>query len=124
MTYLEGALEIMSPSRLHENIKTRIARLLELFALERDIRLQGYGSMTLRHEPKGRGLEPGECYVLGPPQTEGFPDLAIEVSVTSGGIDKLFASPQSRISTKGRRPIALTSAARGRADRALRIRRA
>lgn len=89
MTYLEGALEIMSPSRLHEDVKTRIARLLELFALERDVRIQGYGSMTLRHEPKERGLEPDECYVIGLPQTEGFPDLAIEVSVTSGGIDKL-----------------------------------
>ncbi len=89
MTYLEGALEIMSPSRLHRAVKTRIAQLLELFALERDVRIQGYGSMTLRHEPKERGLEPDECYVVGPPQTEGFPDLAIEVSVTSGGIDKL-----------------------------------
>jgi Uma2 family endonuclease len=89
MTYLEGALEIMSPSRLHEDVKKRIARLLELFALERNVQLQGYGSMTLRHEPKGRGLEPDECYVVGPPRTEGFPDLAIEVSVTTGGIDKL-----------------------------------
>jgi len=79
----------MSPSRLHEDVKKRIARLLELFALERGVRVQGYGSMTLRHAPKERGLEPDECYVVGPPQTEGFPDLAIEVSVTSGGIDKL-----------------------------------
>jgi Uma2 family endonuclease len=89
MTYLEGALEIMSPSRLHEAVKTRIARLLELYALERDLPLQGYGSTTFRHEPKERGLEPDECYVVGKPQSEGFPDLAIEVSVTSGGIDKL-----------------------------------
>ena len=89
MTYLEGTLEIMSPSRLHEDVKKRIARLLELYALERDTPLQGYGSTTFRHEPKERGLEPDECYVVGKPQSEGFPDLAIEVSVTSGGIDKL-----------------------------------
>jgi Uma2 family endonuclease len=89
MTYLEGALEIMTPSRLHEEVKKRISRLLELYALERDIPLQGYGSTTFRHEPKERGLEPDECYVAGKPQSEGFPDLAIEVTVTSGGIDKL-----------------------------------
>jgi Uma2 family endonuclease len=89
MTYLEGALEIMSPSRLHEDVKKRIARLLELYALERDTPLQGYGSTTFRLEPKERGLEPDECYVVGRPQSEGFPELAIEVSVTSGGIDKL-----------------------------------
>jgi Uma2 family endonuclease len=89
MTYLKGALEIMSPSRLHEDIKTRIARLLELWALERDIPLYGYGSTTFKHEPKQRGLEPDECYVVGKPQVEGYPELAIEVVVTGGGIDKL-----------------------------------
>jgi Uma2 family endonuclease len=93
MTYLHGALEIMRPSRLHEDVKTRIARLLELYALERDIALYGYGSTTFRNEPKERGLEPDECYVLGKPQSEGFPELALEVSVTSGGIDKLEGLP-------------------------------
>jgi Uma2 family endonuclease len=44
---------------------------------------------TFRHEPKERGLEPGECYVVGKPQAEGFPELAIEVVVTSGWINKL-----------------------------------
>jgi Uma2 family endonuclease len=89
MTYLEGALEIMRPSRLHEDVKKRIARLLELYALERDVPLQGYGSTTFRLEAKARGLEPDECYVVGKPQSEGFPDLAIEVAVATGGIDKL-----------------------------------
>jgi Uma2 family endonuclease len=89
MTYLEGSLEIMSPSRKHEDIKTRIARLLELYALERDMPLQGYGSTTFRSEPRERGLEPDECYVVGAPQAEGYPDLAIEVTVTSGGLNKL-----------------------------------
>src|SRR5262245_1215823 len=52
MTFLEGVLEIMSPSREHEDIKTRIARLVELFALERDVPLYGYGSTTFRAEAK------------------------------------------------------------------------
>ena len=35
MTYLKGSLEITSPSRAHEVDKKQIARLFELFCLER-----------------------------------------------------------------------------------------
>jgi Uma2 family endonuclease len=87
MTYLEGALEIMSPSRNHEVSKTQIARLLELFCLERDIPLYGFGSTTFRKEEKQRGLEPDECYSRG--RDTDVPDVALEVIVTHGAIDKL-----------------------------------
>lgn len=90
MTYLEGALEIMSPSRRHEGYKTRIARLLELFALERGIPLSGYGSTTFRKAMAERGLEPDECYVLGRDLTDDdYPDIALEVIITNPAIDKL-----------------------------------
>lgn len=87
MTYLKGELEIMSPSKDHEVSKTQIARLLELFCLERDIPLFGYGSTTFRREEKERGLEPDECYCRG--QMRDVPDVALEVVVTRGSIDKL-----------------------------------
>ena len=87
MTYLEGQLEIMSPSRAHEVDKTQIARLLELFCLERDIPLFGFGSTTFRKEEKQRGLEPDECYSRG--SNKEVPDVAIEVVKTHGAIDKL-----------------------------------
>jgi Uma2 family endonuclease len=87
MTYLEGMLEIMSPSREHEVGKTQIARLLELFCLERDIPLYGFGSTTFRDEAKQRGIEPDECYSRG--RDTRVPDVAIEVVVTHGSIDKL-----------------------------------
>jgi Uma2 family endonuclease len=87
MTYLNGWLEIMSPSRLHEVSKKQIARLLELFCLERDIPLYGYGSTTFRREEKERGLEPDECYCRGADRE--IPDIALEVIVTHGSIDKL-----------------------------------
>ena len=87
MTYLEGSLEIMSPSREHEVDKKQIARLLELFCLERDIPLFGYGSTTFRREEKQRGLEPDECYCRG--AMSEVPDIALEVIVTHGAIDKL-----------------------------------
>lgn len=87
MTYLEGTLEFMSPSFAHEDIKKMIARLLEIWALEMDIDLSGYGSLTLRKELKERGLEPDECYCRGP--LRDVPDLAIEVIVSTGVIDKM-----------------------------------
>jgi Uma2 family endonuclease len=87
MTYLEGELEIMSPSIDHEGIKTTLARLLEIYALERDLPLNGYGSTTFRKRARERGLEPDECYCLG--RIKEVPDIAIEVALSSGGIDKL-----------------------------------
>jgi Uma2 family endonuclease len=87
MTYLQGLLEIMSPSRAHEVDKTQVARLLELFCLERDIPLFGYGSTTFRKEEKERGLEPDECYCRGADKE--VPDVALEVIKTRGAIDKL-----------------------------------
>lgn len=88
MTYLDGMLELMSPSPAHEHAKTLIARLIEIFAIERDVPLQGYGSTTFRREATNRGAEPDECYVRGGPLRD-VPDIAIEVVMTSGGIDKL-----------------------------------
>jgi Uma2 family endonuclease len=90
MTYVAGALELMSPSREHEHIKTLTARLIELYALARGIRLHGYGQTTFRHETAERGLEPDECYWVGEVDGE-YPHLAIEVALTSGGLDKLSA---------------------------------
>lgn len=87
MTYLEGTLEIMSPSPEHEVDKTTIGRLIEIYGLEKNIDLTGYGSTTFRKEAKARGLEPDECYCFG--ELKEVPDIAIEVVLSSGGIDKL-----------------------------------
>ena len=87
MTYLEGWLEILSPSRGHEVTKTQIARLLELYCLERDIPLFGYGSTTFRKKEKERGLEADECYARG--EDKPIPDFALEVVATRGSLDKL-----------------------------------
>lgn len=86
MTYLEGTLEIVSPSRRHEVEKKYFARFLELFCLERDIPLYGYGSTTWRSEARARGLEADECYSIGERE---LPEIAIEVIVSRGSIDKL-----------------------------------
>lgn len=87
MTYLEGNLEIMTISPEHEMIKKIIARLLETYALEQDIDLFSCGSATFRQEAAAKGLEPDESYCLG--SRKDFPDLAIEVILSSGNLDKL-----------------------------------
>jgi Uma2 family endonuclease len=88
MYYLNGAVEFMSPSRSHEEVKKTLARLLEAYCDERGIELSGYGSWTLRSAPKERGAEPDECYTVGETNKD-VPDLAIEVVWTHGGLDKL-----------------------------------
>lgn len=89
MTYLEGTLELMSPSTLHEDAKTIIARLIEVWAMERDVDLRGFGGATFRREAKERGLEPDECYKLGKLDDDDVPDIAIEVIVTNPLVDKM-----------------------------------
>lgn len=87
ITYLEGTLEIMSPSRRHEFIKTNIGRLLEAYFEETRTRFYGLGSTTFRQETVARGIEPDECYYINCEKQ--VPDIAIEVVVTSGGINSL-----------------------------------
>ncbi|HBL13445.1 MAG TPA: hypothetical protein DD379_19010 [Cyanobacteria bacterium UBA11162] len=87
LIYLEGTLEIFMPSAEHEMIKKVIARLIERYAEEVDIPLHGYGSTTFRREAKARGIEPDECYCVE--TLKELPDFAIEVNLTSGGVEKL-----------------------------------
>jgi Uma2 family endonuclease len=90
ISYLDGSMEIMSPSKHHERVKSYIGRLIEAYALERGIDLSPYGAWTLKEAPKEAGVEPDECYLVGD-QNRDTPDFVIEVVWTSGGIDKLEA---------------------------------
>ena len=87
--YLDGTLQLLKPSKDHERLKSYLGRLLEAYALERDIDLSPYGAWTLKHAPAAAGLEPDECFIVGPDQDKPIPDLAIDVVWTRGGIDKL-----------------------------------
>ena len=90
ITYVEGTLEIMSPSRTHDEIKSYIGCLVEAWCLERGVEFTPYGSWTLKNKRQKRGAEADECYVFGPyPKRKHRPDVAIDVTWTSGGIDKL-----------------------------------
>jgi Uma2 family endonuclease len=88
ITYLDGVMELMSPSKVHERIISNIGRLVEAYAASRGIELGAYRSWTLTH-PTDAGAEPDECYIFGSEQDGERPDLVIEVIWTSGGINKL-----------------------------------
>ena len=88
LAYLEGVLQLMSPSRDHEAIKSLIGRLVEVWCLEHNIEFSVFGSWTLESKQDERGVEPDECYIFGDPRGVQRPHLAIEVIWTSGGLDK------------------------------------
>ena len=87
VTYLEGVLEVMSPSRRHEFNKKIIAMLVESYLVKTRTRFYALGSTTFREETAARGIEPDECYCIN--SEKSVPDIAIEAVVTSGGINSL-----------------------------------
>ncbi|MFB2894747.1 Uma2 family endonuclease [Aerosakkonemataceae cyanobacterium BLCC-F50] len=88
LTYLDGCLEIMSPlSEEHEEPKNTLGQLLEIYMRMKNIRFYGRGSTTIGKKELGARKEPDESYCLG--TRKSVPDLAIEVIVSSGGIDIL-----------------------------------
>lgn len=86
--YLDGWLEIMSPpSEAHETPKCGLGQLLEVYMRTKKIRFYGRGSTTIGMKSLGARKEPDASYCLG--KQKDIPDLAIEITVTSGGVDVL-----------------------------------
>ena len=85
----------MTTSRNHEQIKNILRALLEVYMVEAGMDFGSYGHYTMElPEPleKAVAIEADECYLLGLDQSQDrWPDLAIEVIWTSGGVDKLEA---------------------------------
>ena len=90
LSFLDGVLEIRRmPGEKHESIKERIGSLLDLYLLQMGIDYQPTGSMTLESPSGLVKREADKSYKLG--ANRELPDLAVEVVVTSGGINKLEA---------------------------------
>jgi Uma2 family endonuclease len=88
LTYLDGYLEIMAPlSDAHEEPRNTLGQLLEVYMRLRSIRFYGRGSTTIGMKELGARKEPDESYCLG--DRRKIPDLALEITVTSGGVDVL-----------------------------------
>ena len=87
LTYLDGYIEFMTLGEEHENIKKIIAILIEAYLFEKGINFIPVGSATRRAKEKNASFEPDESYYIG--EKKENPDLAIEINITSGSIDKL-----------------------------------
>lgn len=87
LTYLDGCVEFTTLSEQHEMLKTILGFLLELYSCEIGINLIPVGSATRRAQEKNASFEPDESYYLG--ENKENLDLAIEINLTSGSIDKL-----------------------------------
>lgn len=100
MTYDQGALEVVSPSRKHEQISYLIGRMIDQWSLVHKIDIAAGRNTTLSRQELDRGLEPDNCYWIrheaamrdkedvdlrfDPP-----PDLAVEVDLTHSSVAKL-----------------------------------
>ena len=92
ISYNNGKLEIMSPSRMHELYKGLISRLVDVLTEELNLEYVSFGAMTWRRQQKAKGTEADECFYIqnflrvadkkeinleiDPP-----PDLVIEVDI-------------------------------------------
>lgn len=95
--YLEGELEIMTTSNEHERIKELIGDLIVIYFEESGLDVVPRGQATLREKLRQAGAEPDKSWCIGPEKA--FPDLVLEVALSSGGIEKLdiyrhFAIPE------------------------------
>lgn len=101
LSFLNGTLEIRRmPGKKHETVKQRLSTLLDAFLEFEDIDHTPTGSMTLENELENVRREADLSYELaGNSNTRSLniPDLAIEIVVTSGGLNKLTAYQQLQI---------------------------
>lgn len=100
MTYDQGTLEIMAPSIAHGRFGNIIAKAIDAWAGERDIRIVCLGDLSCKRQDIKKGFEPDHCFyvqnerrmwqkmkidfTVDPP-----PDLAIEIEMSHSAIKKI-----------------------------------
>ena len=105
MTYDQGVLELVTPSKPHEVDAATITRFVDIVAAVLDIPIQSTASTTFRRQDLERGFEPDASFyvqnetrvrnrrevdlTVDPP-----PDLVLEMEMSRSALDKLplFAS--------------------------------
>lgn len=105
--YLDGDLEIMSTSDEHERIKKWISSCMDVFFEETETWNMPRGQATMRLM-ENTGAEPDESWCFG--REKDYPDLVIEIALTSGGLPKLeiyrrFAVPEVWMWRRGKLEI-------------------
>jgi Uma2 family endonuclease len=95
ITYLDGWIEFMTLSEAHEAISCILNFFLQLYFCEMGIEYIPVGSATRRNGAKDVSFEPDDSYYIG--EKKEHPDLAIEVTITSGSTNKLAKYLRLRI---------------------------
>jgi Uma2 family endonuclease len=87
LAYLDGVIEIMPISDEHEELKSTLGCLLEVYLRAKRIRYYVRGGPSLGNKDDAARRQPDESYNIGSKKDQA--DIAIEVVLTSGGVDKL-----------------------------------
>jgi Uma2 family endonuclease len=95
ITYLDGWIEFMTVGEEHESFKKALAILLEAYFFDLGIEFFPVGSATRRDRARDVSFEPDESYYIG--SRKEHPDLAVEVTITSGSTNKLAKYLRLRI---------------------------
>ena len=85
--YLRGEIEIVTTSNEHERIKKWLGGLIEIYFDKSGADIMPRGQATIRDALKEAGAEPDESWCVG--REREYPDLVLEIALTSGGISKL-----------------------------------
>jgi Uma2 family endonuclease len=101
-TYVEGTLEIVSPSMDHESSKSLLGGFVKMLCRLQRLPRRSIGSTTMKKRQWRRGLEPDEGFYVGEesvrkvssrrefdPDRDPPPDLIIEVDTTSSSEDRI-----------------------------------
>ncbi|MEO9123497.1 MAG: Uma2 family endonuclease, partial [Microcoleus sp.] len=95
ITDLDGCVEFMKLGEDHEQIKSVLALFIGLYFFEKGINFIPVGSATRRNQAKDVSFEPDESYYIG--SRKEHPDLAVEVTISSGSTNKLAKYLRLRI---------------------------
>lgn len=86
LSYFDGVITVVSPSRSHEVIERTISVLINAYCRRHNLLYFPLGSTTLKN-PLTVGKEPDSSYAFNTDKP--IPDLAIEVIFSSGGTKDL-----------------------------------
>lgn len=86
ISYLNGVITIVSPSRSHERIAEIINGLIKTYCRKYNLAYFPMGSTTLKNPPLA-GKEPDHSFAFETDKS--LPDLAVEVTYTSGSVADL-----------------------------------
>ena len=87
ISFLNGVLKIMSPSRNHEITKDFIYLLIVAYCDAIELDYYPLGSTTLKQKDKSVGKEPDTSFCFD--SLKQIPDLAVEVIFSSGSVEDL-----------------------------------